>query len=78
MEPRRHHNTIYRINSVLIAVWFGIFFWLIARHKTHLATSDNSCHFYIDRWAALTAGMLDIVIITYLSVLFAWPLWRGR
>ncbi|ORY75985.1 hypothetical protein BCR35DRAFT_306050 [Leucosporidium creatinivorum] len=77
-EPRRHKNKIYLFNCILIAAWAGIFAWLVAQQKTEIRPSDGECRFFIAPGASAAGGILDVVIISYLSLLFAIPLYRGR
>lgn len=77
-EPRRHKNRIYLFNCLLIASWLGIFCGLVARQQTEIRPNDGECRFYISPIASAAAGVLDVLIISYLSLLFAIPLYRGR
>lgn len=74
----RFKNRIYLSNCLLLVGWLAILLFLIVSHKTSIRPSDGQCRFYISRWSSLAAGLLDIVIILYLSLLFALPLYRGR
>jgi hypothetical protein len=77
-EPRRGKNKIYLFNCLLIASWLGIFCWLIAQQMTEIRPSDGECRFFIAPGASAAGGVLDVLIISYLSLLFAIPLYRGR
>ncbi|ORY75968.1 hypothetical protein BCR35DRAFT_353491 [Leucosporidium creatinivorum] len=77
-QPSRLKNKIYLSNCLLLLGWTGVFLFLIISHKTSIRPSDGQCSFFISRYSSLAAGLLDMVIILYLSLLFALPLYRGR
>jgi hypothetical protein len=77
-QPSRRHNKIYLSNCLLLVGWGGVFVYIVASHKSGIRPADGQCSYFISRWSSLAACLWDMVIILYLSLLFAVPLYRGR
>lgn len=76
-EPRRWKNKIYLSNCVLLGLWLGVFVWLVIPHHTAIRP-DGQCRFFVAPGASGAAGGLELFLNTYLSLLFAVPLYKGR
>ncbi|KAM0747195.1 hypothetical protein T439DRAFT_328957 [Meredithblackwellia eburnea MCA 4105] len=73
----RRESRLYRANVLLLLAWITIFAVVCARNRTHLRT-DGQCLVETTDLASGIAVGIEVLINLYLSVLFAWPLYRGQ